>query len=63
MMETSKHTDRERRRTKPKARKSWFKILLNPKTVTSLITVGKLIAHVLWFLVWLYDLIVKVLRE
>ncbi|OCJ44756.1 hypothetical protein A6U92_16025 [Agrobacterium rubi] len=63
MMETSKHTDRERRRTKLKTRKSWLKSLRNPKTVTSLITVGKLIAHVLWFLVWLYDLVIKVLRE
>jgi hypothetical protein len=62
-METSKHTDRERRRTKSKTRKSWWKILLHPKTVTSLVTVGKLTAHVLWFLVWLYDLITKVSRE
>lgn len=62
-METSKHIDRERRRTKPKARKSWITVLLNPKTVTSLIAVGRLVTYAVWLVIWLYDLFVKVLRE
>lgn len=36
-----------------------MKILLHPKTVTLLMSVGKLITHV----VWLYYLIIKVFRE
>ena len=58
-METSKHIDRERRRTKPKMRKSWAKVLLNPKTVKSLVWMGKLLARV----VWLCYVITKILRE
>jgi hypothetical protein len=58
-METSKHHDRERRRTKLKTRSSWTKVLLHPKTVTLLISAGKFITH----LVWLYYLIIKVFRE
>ena len=58
-METSKHNDRERRRTKLSTRSIWAKALLRPKTVTFLVAVGKFITNV----VWLYYLIIKVLRE
>ena len=58
-MEASKHTDRERRRTKSKRKLGWTNVLLNPKTVTFLVAVGKLATHV----VWLYYLIIKVFRE
>jgi hypothetical protein len=62
-METSKHTDRERRRTKPKTRKSWINSLLNPTTVKFLISVGKLITYAVWLVIWLNDLMIKVFRE
>lgn len=62
-METSKHTDRERRRTKLKAWVKWVKILLNPRTITYLIAVGKLITYAVWLVIWVYDLVVKVFRE
>lgn len=63
MMETSKRIDRERRRMKPKARAGWLKCLLDPKTVTSLVRLGKLISHLVLGVIWLHDVIVKVLRE
>ncbi len=58
-METSKHIDRERRRTKSKTWASRMKVLRNPRTVTFLIAVGKLVTN----LVWLFYMVVKVLRE
>ena len=47
-METSKHTDRERRRTKPKPKAKWAKFLLRPQTVTFLVTLGRLVAFAVW---------------
>jgi hypothetical protein len=58
-METSKHVDRERRRTKPKTWKSWAKALVNPKTVKFLVILGKLLTRV----VWLFYIITRYLRE
>lgn len=59
-MATSKHHDRERRRTKPKTKRTnWAQLLLRPETVTCLMAVGRFIANALW----LYHLIVERLRE
>lgn len=58
-MVTSEHSDRERRRTKPETRGSWTKVLINPKTVTFLVAVGKFITLVMW----LYYKLIKILRE
>ncbi len=58
-MEASKHNDRERRRTKPKTRVTWMSYLVSPKTVSFLVSVGKLATTLLW----LYYLLTKVFRE
>lgn len=58
-METSKHFDRERRRTKPKTRKSWAQFLLNPRTFTFLVALGKLVIQV----IGLFVALIKVMRE
>ncbi|CAN7602517.1 hypothetical protein LJR030_001368 [Rhizobium sp. LjRoot30] len=58
-METSKHSDRERRQMKVKTRNTWISILVRPATIRFLTAVGKVITPV----VWLIYHVIKVLKE
>ena len=58
-METSDHFDRERRRTKPRKRRSWAKRLMNPRTMKLLIGIGQLAVRIACFVL----LLVKHFRE
>ncbi len=58
-METSKHIDRERRRSKARSKGSWMKVLVRPSTIKLLMAIGQLITRV----VWLILVVMKYLRE